>query len=651
MANNRRGGPGNHDDRYGDGAYDADYDDDEQVEATRAMEVLDDLAPPTEMVRPPPPAARPQRPRPQPRRPEPIYEEEDDESTRMIDAMDMGAGAPTMAPPQPAEPLIELRIVSGPDRGKSHQVSSGDHMVGRGLDCGIVLADPAVSRKHFRLYRSDDVVEAIDMGGANGTNINGNRISRHRLQQGDQIEVGTTVLQLHIEGAVAQRGSPAASRFMQEVEASGSAAVRPPAQKNNLVLFLGLAVVGFVVLLGGGLAAYFVLGGDGDKAEVVKGEGDEGDELAGLVKKAKELIDDREWAEAVDKLKAARKINRDDTEAKGLLAKAEEEMDSSEAIEDGKASVRTKDYESAFQRFKEVPQTSEQYAEAQDELAAAREEFFAEQIKTAKAALDEGETKKAQAALDKVLAIDPDNAEAKAMRASVEAGGADEVAPDKGDDKGDKPTRQAAGGGSTTGQSSKSLFNTALKAYHERQWSAAQQSLGNVSDGNFSSADKKKAREYAASVQMVASAMGVAETAGSPIKKARAFQKAYNADRKVDGHFGPVLVGRLTEAYVAAGKGAFSSRRYAKAAEAAREAMNYDPVHQGAMDLEEKCIAQAATMLEQARDHLKKRNYATARDLARQVTQILPALDPRAGEAREIAKKATEASVSGDDED
>jgi len=405
-----------------------------------------------------------------------------------------------------------------------------------------------------------------------------------------------------------------------------------------------------VVLVGGGLTAWLVLGGDDGETAEVEEEGG-GDELVKLINKGKELIDDREWAEAVDKLKAARKLKRDDAEVKGLLAKAQDELDCAEAIEDGQALTKKGEYAAAFDRLKEVPNTSEQYAEAQEELSAAQDAFFGEQFKAAKAAMDEGDKTKALRALDEILAIDDKHAEAKAMRSTVEAGEGGEGG--EGDEAGhdDQPVREAAGAGSATGQSSKSLFKAALTAYHSRKWSAAQAALSNVTNGSFSKDDKAKASEYASKIQEVAGSMGFAETAASPIKKARAYQKAYNADRKVDGHFGPVLVNKLTEAYVTAGRNAFKKRYFAKSAEAAREAMNYDPENLGAMDLEEKCIGQAASMLEHAREHLKKRNHATARDLAHQVSLILPALDPRAAEAREIAKKATEAQVSGDDED
>lgn len=651
MANNRRGGYG-----YDDG-YDSDYSDDEEVDATRAMDVVDDLIAPTEMVRssappPPPPRGRGAPP------PPPSYEDDEEDATRMIDAMDMGRGGPPPPPPAPREPLVELRVVSGPDRGKVHTVLSGDHLVGRGLDCGIVLADPAVSRKHFRVVRHGDTVEAIDMGGANGTNVNGDRISRHRLSTGDQIEVGTTVLEVHVEGAPVRVGATS-GRFMDEMQAAGAGAPQPQ-KKSNLLIILALAAVGLVVLVGGGLTAWLVIGGD-DKpsAGEVVDDGAQGDDLLKLLKQAKEAIDDREWADAVDKLKAARAIKKDDPEVRGLLSKAQDELDASESIDDGRDLVRKGDFTAAFARFGEVPQTSEQYAEARDELAAAQEKFSAARLKAAKEAVAAGKQPEAIAALKAILKVDEKNSEAKLLLEQVEAGetgeaGKDDPAKleedkdkdkDKAEEKADSKPRAAKGGDASA------LFAQALKAYHNRQWSAATSALTSIVEGSYSKADKEKAADQSAAVQEVSASMSFAETATSPFKKARAFQKAYSADRRMDGHFGPVLVRGLTDAYVAAGQASFKARRFGKAADAVREAMNFDPENKAAMDLEEKCIQAAAKMLAQAKEHMAKKNYATARDLARQVSVILPALDPGAAEAREIAKKATEASVAGDDED
>ena len=69
-----------------------------------------------------------------------------------------------------------------------------------------------------------------------------------------------------------------------------------------------------------------------------------------------------------------------------------------------------------------------------------------------------------------------------------------------------------------------------------------------------------------------------------------------------------------------------------------------------AMKLDDQCTTKAGELLKAAKSHLDKQNYGKARDLARQVKSMLPNLDPRVAEARDIEKKAAAASVAGDDD-
>jgi len=55
-------------------------------------------------------------------------------------------------------------------------------------------------------------------------------------------------------------------------------------------------------------------------------------------------------------------------------------------------------------------------------------------------------------------------------------------------------------------------------------------------------------------------------------------------------------------------------------------------------------------LLGKAKEHMAKGNHATAQSLAREVMGVLPSMDPRAAEARNIAKKAAAADVVGDDD-
>lgn len=63
-------------------------------------------------------------------------------------------------------------------------------LLGREETCDLRLDDRDVSRRHAMIFRlgNDDILE--DMGSANGTLLNGQRISRHILQDHDQIQIG-----------------------------------------------------------------------------------------------------------------------------------------------------------------------------------------------------------------------------------------------------------------------------------------------------------------------------------------------------------------------------------------------------------------------------------------------------------------------------
>lgn len=70
-------------------------------------------------------------------------------------------------------------------------------MVGRmrGPDIEVSLDHGSVSRRHARVVRVDNEYMAVDLGSANGTRVNGQRISKPtRLQDGDRLQIGVFIL-------------------------------------------------------------------------------------------------------------------------------------------------------------------------------------------------------------------------------------------------------------------------------------------------------------------------------------------------------------------------------------------------------------------------------------------------------------------------
>jgi hypothetical protein len=66
--------------------------------------------------------------------------------------------------------------------------------VGRHPDCNLVLADPNVSRNHAEIRPDGDRFAVVDLGSTNGTRVNGVRVDKQQLQDGDELSFGNTRL-------------------------------------------------------------------------------------------------------------------------------------------------------------------------------------------------------------------------------------------------------------------------------------------------------------------------------------------------------------------------------------------------------------------------------------------------------------------------
>ena len=84
-----------------------------------------------------------------------------------------------------------LVIRSGGGRsGEAFPVEGERMTIGRSPEAEVFLDDVTVSRNHALLVRRRDGLYIDDLGSLNGTYVNRRRIESHRLQDGDELQVG-----------------------------------------------------------------------------------------------------------------------------------------------------------------------------------------------------------------------------------------------------------------------------------------------------------------------------------------------------------------------------------------------------------------------------------------------------------------------------
>jgi hypothetical protein len=97
--------------------------------------------------------------------------------------------------PAGAQRLATLVVRQGKEPGRSYELRKDRTTIGRSRESDIFLEDLAVSRLHSTINRDEAGRHILrDENSANGTVVNGQRISEHLLQEGDEIQVGQTVL-------------------------------------------------------------------------------------------------------------------------------------------------------------------------------------------------------------------------------------------------------------------------------------------------------------------------------------------------------------------------------------------------------------------------------------------------------------------------
>ncbi len=105
-----------------------------------------------------------------------------------------------------------LTIIDGlpADLGKIIELNKASMLIGRGEDADIRLEDFKVSQQHallklIKTKKESAAFQISDYGSTNGVFLNGEKIKRRRLRNGDLIEIGDTVFRFSEAGSVEKK--------------------------------------------------------------------------------------------------------------------------------------------------------------------------------------------------------------------------------------------------------------------------------------------------------------------------------------------------------------------------------------------------------------------------------------------------------------
>ncbi len=136
-------------------------------------------------------------------------------ATRMVQpegrrAPQLDAPAPQVEPgatmiykakaPQPTEAASPVELGLEPEsfslkmNGRSYAIEGAKAVLGRSKDCDVQVEDANVSRRHAELRREGSTWWLVDLDSTNGTELNGKRVQKAKLSEGDTITLGATDL-------------------------------------------------------------------------------------------------------------------------------------------------------------------------------------------------------------------------------------------------------------------------------------------------------------------------------------------------------------------------------------------------------------------------------------------------------------------------
>jgi len=90
--------------------------------------------------------------------------------------------------------MPQLRVIVGPDVGKTTEVDEAPVTIGRGAECGLRISDEHASLIHALVEPFERGYRVRDLESSGGTVVNGEPVLDRLLKIGDVIKLGATLI-------------------------------------------------------------------------------------------------------------------------------------------------------------------------------------------------------------------------------------------------------------------------------------------------------------------------------------------------------------------------------------------------------------------------------------------------------------------------
>ena len=89
-----------------------------------------------------------------------------------------------------------LAMIEGNHKGEAFYLYEGRNKIGSSSQCDITILDEGVQNQHMSIRLSSGKWTLTDLDTDSGTFLNGKRVNRNELKDGDKIKIGKALLQI-----------------------------------------------------------------------------------------------------------------------------------------------------------------------------------------------------------------------------------------------------------------------------------------------------------------------------------------------------------------------------------------------------------------------------------------------------------------------